>query len=179
MSHRKMLHKLRAQAGNPFRARLRGDRAPLLKGMEAGRGRIALREEARTTVLYSRTNRRLISNITSPRSYLLRGKLMRTLQMPVRILTACIRPLFLKNRTRPRTITTTQSRAQAPLTSTILTTIVFNPEIALGVAPASIRVPLTLANPMTSSSPNNSNTRHPPIRQTRTSHRLTSRNSSH
>jgi hypothetical protein len=36
-----------------------------------------------------------------------------------------------------------------------------------------------LANPMTSSSPNNSNTRHPPIRQTRTSHRLTSRNSSH
>jgi hypothetical protein len=64
MSHRKMLHKLRAQAGNPFRARLRGDRAPLLKGMEAGRGRIALREEARTTVLYSRTNRRPISNIT-------------------------------------------------------------------------------------------------------------------
>jgi hypothetical protein len=178
MSHRKMLIKLRAQAGNPYLARLTGDRAHLLKGMEAKRGRRALKEGARRTVLYSRTNRRSIGSTISHRAYLLQGKITRTLQMPAQILTICIRHLFLKNRIRPRTITTTQSRAQAPLTSTIHTTIVCNPEIALGVAPASIRVPLTLADLRTSSSPNNSQTRHPPIRQTRTSHLLTSRNSS-
>jgi hypothetical protein len=37
---------------------LKEDKAPLLKGMEARRGRRALREGARRTVLYSRTNRR-------------------------------------------------------------------------------------------------------------------------
>jgi hypothetical protein len=58
MSHRKMLHKLRGEASNLFRARLKEDKAPLLKGMESRRGRRALREVARRTVLYSRTNRR-------------------------------------------------------------------------------------------------------------------------
>ena len=99
ISHRKMPNKFKAQAGNPFQARLTGERAHLLKGMEAKRGRRALRVGARRTVLYSRTNRRSIGNTTSHRAYLLQGKLTRTLQIRVRIPIACIRPLFLKNLT--------------------------------------------------------------------------------
>ena len=174
MSHRQMPNKSRAQADNPYRARLRGGRAPLLKGMEVRRGRRALREGVRTTVLYSKTNRRSLGNTTSHRAYPHKRKLMKTLHRPVRILTACIRPLFRKNQTRTRTITTTQSRAQAPLTSTIPTTIVCNQGIVLEVAPASIRVPLTLADPMTSQLTSNNNSNSNSLK-TRTS-RLTSRN---
>lgn len=99
MFHRKMLNKLRALAGNLFKARLMGDRVPLLKGMEArGRG-MDLREGARRTVLCSRTNRRSIGNTTSHRVCHLKERVMKTLDMPVRILTACILPLFRKNQT--------------------------------------------------------------------------------